>query len=120
MLEVALKAARGGEGEGHFHPSSSWLMGEHLKMWQISFRSIQLQRIIGEGSYGRVYLGTWQGTPVAVKILLYTALDACNEEAMTRALTLSNPVLANLSKVCVGLAERCTHCVFEMPCLDRL
>lgn len=118
MLAIALQAASDGEGEGHSHPSSSWLMGEHLKMWQISFRSIQLQRIIGEGSYGRVYLGTWQGTPVAVKILLNTALDACNEEAMTRALTLSNPVLANLSKVCMGLAGRSTLCALEMSALE--
>lgn len=47
----------------------------------------------------RVYAGTWKGTQVAVKILLHTALDACNQEAMNQALTLSNPVLANLSKV---------------------
>lgn len=120
MLAIALQAAREGEREGHSRPSSSWLMGEHLKMWQINFRSIQLQRMIGEGSYGRVYLGTWQGTSVAVKILLNTALDACNEEAMTRALTLSNPVLANLSKVCVGSAGRSTLCALVLSALDRM
>lgn len=47
----------------------------------------------------RVYVGTWQGTQVAVKILLGAALDLYNKEAVTQALTLSNPVLSNLSKV---------------------
>jgi len=47
----------------------------------------------------QVYVGTWQHTPVAVKILLNTSLDVYNEEAVKQALTLSNPVLENLQKV---------------------
>mgnify|MGYP001086536449 CR=1 FL=1 len=59
----------------------------------------------------QVYVGTWQHTPVAVKILLNTALDVYNEEAVNQALTLSNPVLENLQKVwreqCVCVSAVC-------------
>ncbi len=47
----------------------------------------------------QVYVATWQHTPVAVKILLNTALDVYSEEAVKQALILSNPVLKNLQKV---------------------
>ncbi|GAB4821932.1 hypothetical protein N2152v2_008978 [Parachlorella kessleri] len=68
-------------------------------MWVIDFSSLQLIRPIGEGSYGRVYLGLWRECPVAVKILLSAGLDAANEsDAMQQAISLSHPVLANLQK----------------------
>ncbi|GAB4821009.1 hypothetical protein N2152v2_008055 [Parachlorella kessleri] len=69
-----------------------------LRMWIIDFKALELQRQIGEGSYGRVYVASWQCTPVAVKILLNTAVDMYSEEAVQQAITLSNPVLENLQK----------------------
>jgi len=40
---------------------------ELLRKTQISFTELVVEREIGEGSYGRVYLGTWNGAPVALK-----------------------------------------------------
>ncbi|KAH3764137.1 protein kinase [Pelomyxa schiedti] len=37
--------------------------------WQINFSDLVLQEKIGEGGYGEVYKGTWQGTVVAIKTL---------------------------------------------------
>ncbi len=56
----------------------------------------------------QVYLAKWHHTPVAVKILVNTALDVYGDKAAKRALTLSNPVLENLQKVgvCAALFAR--------------
>ncbi|GAB4822572.1 hypothetical protein N2152v2_009618 [Parachlorella kessleri] len=69
-----------------------------LRMWIIDFKTLELQRQVGEGSFGRVYVATWQHTLVAVKILLNTAMDVYSEDAVKQGLTLSNPVLENLQK----------------------
>jgi hypothetical protein len=47
----------------------------------------------------QVYLARWHHIDVAVKILMNTALDICNEDAVAQTVTLSNPVLLNLQKV---------------------
>ncbi|KAG2492900.1 hypothetical protein HYH03_008814 [Edaphochlamys debaryana] len=44
--------------------------------------AIELQRVIGSGTFGTVYKGTWQGLPVAVKTVLFSA----NAENRRRAL----------------------------------
>ena len=36
----------------------------------VPFDELQFSRVIGEGSFGRVFLGKWQETTVAIKILL--------------------------------------------------
>jgi predicted Ser/Thr protein kinase len=38
-----------------------------MKRSQISFNEIQVEKELGEGSYGKVYLGKWNGAPVALK-----------------------------------------------------
>lgn len=35
----------------------------------VPFSELQFSRVIGEGSFGRVYLGKWRETAVAIKIL---------------------------------------------------
>jgi hypothetical protein len=36
--------------------------------WEIQLPDIQLGRILGEGEYGVVHCGRWNGTPVAIKV----------------------------------------------------
>ena len=38
-------------------------------MWNVPLSELQFSRVIGEGSFGKVYLGKWQETTVAIKIL---------------------------------------------------
>jgi predicted Ser/Thr protein kinase len=38
-----------------------------LKRSQITFNELVVEKEIGEGSYGRVYAGKWNGAPVALK-----------------------------------------------------
>jgi hypothetical protein len=40
---------------------------ELAKKHQISFQDISVEKELGKGSYGRVYLGRWNGAPVALK-----------------------------------------------------
>ncbi len=37
---------------------------------QVAWSELQVERVIGHGSFGRVYLAHWQETPCAVKVLL--------------------------------------------------
>ena len=55
--------------------------------WQIAYSELKFSRLIGEGSFGRVFLGKWRETTVAIKLLnpparkpLETASDS-DEEA---------------------------------------
>ncbi|EGG15355.1 LISK family protein kinase [Cavenderia fasciculata] len=44
-------------------------------MWHINFSELELGDVIGQGKYGEVSLGSYLGTPVAIKRIL-----ECNEE----------------------------------------
>lgn len=37
--------------------------------WQIAYPELKFSRLIGEGSFGRVFLGKWRETTVAIKLL---------------------------------------------------
>ena len=37
--------------------------------WQIAYHELKFSRLIGEGSFGRVFLGKWRETTVAIKLL---------------------------------------------------
>lgn len=65
----------------------------------------------------QVYLAMWQETPVAVKVLMNTGVDAFNEEAVQPAITLSNPLLANLQKVRLSEEEK-PGLKTDQHCLD--
>ncbi|KAL4458293.1 hypothetical protein ABPG75_013158 [Micractinium tetrahymenae] len=49
---------------------STSALPEEVRQWAVDWEAIQLERLIGKGSYGRVYLATWNATPVAVKVLI--------------------------------------------------
>ena len=64
----------------------------------------------------QVYLGLWRDTRVAVKVLRNSGLEGLPlDEAKQQALTLSNPILANLQKArpAAWLPWLCplSHCV---------
>lgn len=46
-----------------------------LGEWELRFNDIQMEGLVGEGSWGRVYKGKWNQTQVAVKVLIEGAND---------------------------------------------
>lgn len=88
----------GGYESGNLSPShtrvpSSATLGLDVKLWTVAFNDLRMERQIGEGSFGRVYLAKWNETLVAVKIL--SSIGPAEDESN---LTLSNPVLSGLAK----------------------
>ena len=63
---------------------------------QVNFEQMQIQKQIGEGSFGKVYLAKWKETTVAVKILS-SSTGSSDDDFPTR---LPNPLLQSLEKVC--------------------
>jgi serine/threonine protein kinase len=55
--------------------------GLDARPWEIRFEELHIARSCGEGSYGKVYMGTWHETTVAVKILLGTTMVNSQQEA---------------------------------------
>lgn len=80
-------------GGSHGRVPSTSHLNLDVKMWTVAFNDLQMERQIGEGSFGRVFLAKWNETLVAVKIL--TSVAPVDD---TSALTLSNPILSSLAK----------------------
>ena len=61
--------------------------GDNRREWSIPPESLEIKEQIGSGAMGRVCIGTWQGTAVAVKILSDTrnAECACDARIASRA-----------------------------------
>ncbi|GBF95597.1 hypothetical protein Rsub_08578 [Raphidocelis subcapitata] len=100
--------------------SSSWPSQVQLGLespWLLPFEELRLGRIVGEGSYGRVYIGAWREAEVAVKQLNAPGTagaagsaegdgagfvgsggegDACWDERLLRALSKEVDILVNL------------------------
>ena len=71
---------------------------DDVSAYEISFDSLNMGRLVGEGSFGKVYLATWNETPVAVKVLVdaTSALDTKVNDPM-RLRRMAEPVLDKLS-----------------------
>ena len=69
---------------------------DDISVYAIPFDALRMGRLVGEGSFGKVYLASWNETPVAVKVLVDTAsaLDNARPHALRR---LAEPVLDKLS-----------------------
>ncbi|PRW57695.1 Serine threonine- kinase CTR1 [Chlorella sorokiniana] len=75
-----------------------------IRPWTVQFEDLKMQKIIGEGSYGKVYAAKFHETLVAVKVLL--DLEEAQKSAGPDAVwTLSNPILFNLQKECALMAS---------------
>jgi hypothetical protein len=67
-----------------------------LGRWAMDFSKLQGMRPIGEGSFGRVYAATYDGAPVAAKVLVDTAAwqgDGPDSTALSMQAHMSNPSL---------------------------
>ena len=71
-----------------------------LAAWELRFDDIKMDYPIGEGSWGRVYKANWNGTQVAVKILMDADgnLSADNGETRSTLLQANSPVMGRLKQ----------------------
>eukprot|EP00889_Picochlorum_renovo_P002393 jgi/Picre1/29423/NNA_004811.t1 len=91
--QTSVSLESGNLSPAHGRVPSSAAIGLDVKLWTVNFNDLQMERQIGEGSFGRVYLAKWNETLVAVKILL--SMNSADEDSQ---LALSNPVLSSLAK----------------------
>ena len=45
-------------------------LGSAVQGWEVAWADIQLERLVGRGAFGKVYLGRWNELHVAVKVLV--------------------------------------------------
>jgi serine/threonine protein kinase len=50
-------------------PAGALRFSDDASRWQIEYSDLTLTRVIGEGAFGKVYLGRWHETDVAIKML---------------------------------------------------
>ncbi|KAL4439870.1 hypothetical protein ABPG75_002871 [Micractinium tetrahymenae] len=67
-----------------------------LRPWVLNFSSLRMERVIGRGSFGKVFLALLNEAPVAVKILM--KLEAAGLSGELQPVTLSSPALAGLHR----------------------
>jgi hypothetical protein len=67
-----------------------------IRPWLFEFDQLEIIKVLGEGSFGRVYLCRWHETLIAVKILLE---EADVRSVSTDIASLSNPMLGKLKEV---------------------
>jgi hypothetical protein len=94
---------------------------EHIShpMWEIATGALQTGRVLGEGEFGIVHEGRWNGTPVAVKVCMRAhvpslvwvklALLFCNERLCCRGSSLEFPFVR------YGLKARCAPSCGVLP-----
>lgn len=63
-----------GDQESFSQMKSSMLFPQDAFQWMIDYADLSQTRVIGEGAFGKVYLGKWHETDVAIKAL--TSLGA--------------------------------------------
>ena len=73
MSESYSEDVRGGD-ESFNQMKSTMLFPQDAFQWMIDFADLTQTRVIGEGAFGKVYLGKWHETDVAIKAL--TSLGA--------------------------------------------
>ncbi|KAI7844427.1 hypothetical protein COHA_002020 [Chlorella ohadii] len=82
--------------------------GTGVHTWEMGWADLQLQRVVGAGSFGRVYLASWGTVTVAVKVLLVpgaAGTDLAAPGAAAEALALPPSTLAELEAEAALLAS---------------
>ena len=64
----------GGMHNRHHHTDS------FAPVVQVAWKDLEIQKQIGEGSFGKVFLAKWRETTVAVKLLTYTGVSGSLED----------------------------------------
>lgn len=82
------------------------------------WKDLEIQKQIGEGSFGKVFLAKWRETTVAVKQLIYTGVSGSLEDNDDFIQQGMNVLLQGLEQVTYKLASQ-THfisstCLMEM------
>lgn len=67
---------------------------------QVLWKDLEIQKQIGEGSFGKVFLAKWRETTVAVKQLIYTGISGSLEENDEMVQQGMNVLLQGLEQVC--------------------
>lgn len=84
-------------------------IGQIERLWQVAYSDLRLEKQIGEGSFGKVYLARWRETIVAVKVLSNPDIAAWStpphseEEAAVRAEAMTT-MLESLEKEAAMMA----------------
>lgn len=84
-------------------------MGQIERLWQVAYSDLRLEKQIGEGSFGKVFLARWRETIVAVKVLSNPDIAAWStpphteEEALVRAEAMTS-MLESLEKEAAMMA----------------
>ena len=78
-------------------------MSSNPDLPNIAWKELQVGRLLGQGKFGEVYLGTWQGRQVAVKKLLLQNLPA----SMVKDFENETKIMAECSSCCADSEALC-------------
>lgn len=87
-----------------------WMLGHPFL--QVNWGDLEVQKQIGEGSFGRVYLAKWRETTVAVKVLSSTGASSSMEE--------EQEAIIDNAHLLEGLAKVRLRCMQGLACLVLL
>lgn len=97
-------------GPGRLSPRPSSAATDMHRRYEVAFAELTVLSIVGEGSFGKVYLARWNETPVALKVLVDR--EAVSAVGPDQALALPSGVLSKLDEEAGLLASlRHPNCV---------
>ncbi len=103
----------------------------HFFRWEIDYKKIKYKEKIAKGNFGEVWLGSWLGSPVAIKTVIGSM--AQDSEFIER-FVLEIKLMSNLHhpnivmpvpkrillQYCCSAAAAAAATLYEPPCLEHL